>query len=101
MDRPQANYQTTGGRSPEPLEYTAPSFSANVRNTAQARANYNYNGYANTGGLTGSLRSTRSTGTNAYSRGEVSSAARAPQGSLRRHAAFAQEGNSNRQAYDS
>ncbi|KAJ2080124.1 Bud site selection protein 6 [Coemansia sp. RSA 988] len=100
MDRPQANYQTSGGRSPEPLEYTAPSFSANVRNTAQTRTKYNYNGYANAGGLTGSLRSTRSTGTNAFPRGETSNTTRAPQGSLRRHAPFTQEGNSNRQTYD-
>ncbi|KAJ2617378.1 Bud site selection protein 6 [Coemansia sp. RSA 1365] len=100
MDRTQANYQTADSRSPEPLEYTAPSFSANVRNTSQTRANYNYNGYVSAGGLTGSLRSTRSTGTNAYPRGEVSTGARAPQGSLRRHGAFVQEGNSNRQTYD-
>ncbi|KAJ2388052.1 Bud site selection protein 6 [Coemansia sp. RSA 2611] len=94
MDRSHVSYRAVDSRSPEPFEYTAPAFAAPSRpsplprNYGSSNNNYSY------GVLSGSLRSTRSSGApNAYPRGELPAGARAPQGSQRRGHAFSPANN--------
>ncbi|KAJ2822988.1 Bud site selection protein 6 [Coemansia erecta] len=80
MEQTHVGYRGINGRSPEPLEYTAPAFAAPSRPSPLPR-NYN-NNYSNNnysyGAPSGSLRSTRSTN-NAYARGELPAGTRAVQ----------------------
>ncbi|KAJ2675916.1 Bud site selection protein 6 [Coemansia sp. RSA 1085] len=96
MDQTPISYRALNSRSPEPLEYTAPAFVAPSRPSPLPR-NYHSNNYSY-GAPSGSLRSTRSSGAQAYSRGELALGARHAQGSLRRGHAFTAE--TPRQTFD-